>query len=93
MSDPMPAKNTSHDFIVRLDGLQLDETARSRIAGAVQGAVMSELGQLDLAARKRLGGLAFIPHQWWWGFWLRETAHLPQDLKDVEKGFQVVERG
>jgi hypothetical protein len=91
MSDPMPAKAHPHDFIVRLEGLQLDEASRSRIAGAIQGAVMLELGRLDLAGPKRLGGFAHIPIDWL-GFWLREATNAQEALKGLGGTLQIVDR-
>src|SRR5262249_35571487 len=74
-----PVEKNSADFIVRLDGLHLDEAARNRIAGAVQSAVMAELGNLDLTAGQPKPGLAYIPLKWR-GIWLRHS--LPEGLGD-----------
>jgi len=80
MSNPMPGKPA--DFIVRLDGLQLDEASRNRIAGAIQAAALAELGRLDLAGAKP--GLAYIPLKWL-GMWLRPAATLPEGLGELSK--------
>jgi hypothetical protein len=80
MSDPMPAK--PNDFIVRLDGLQLDEASRNRIAGAIRAAALAELGRLDLAGAKP--GLAYIPLKWL-GIWLRPATTLPEGLGELSK--------
>lgn len=82
MSDPMPLK--PHDFIVRLDGLPLDEPTRQRIAGAIQAAVLSELGKLDLAGAKPAAGLAYLPHRWW-GIWYRVRADVLENLGGLGK--------
>jgi hypothetical protein len=89
MADPMPGK--PNDFIVRLDGLKLDEAARHRISSAIQAAVLSELGTIDLTGRGPTGGLAFIPIKWK-GLWLREVARLPE-LGDFGKTLGVTEQG
>jgi hypothetical protein len=89
MSNPMPGK--SNDFIVRLDGLHLDEAARNRIAGAIQGAVLAELGRLDLAGSKPSAALSYIPLQWR-GFWLREVANLQEGIGEFGKTLGVTQR-
>jgi hypothetical protein len=77
LSDPMPGR--PQDFIVRLDGLKLDEAARNRIAGAIQTAVMSELGRLDLGHPETI--LIHTPKEWL-GRWLREI-HSAKDLENT----------
>jgi hypothetical protein len=59
------------DFIVRLD-VDLPPEVHKRIAGAIQGAVMSELGRIDLRVKGKPahGALSFIPQEWL-GKWLR----------------------
>ena len=46
------------DFVVRIDTAKLNEKQAAAIAGAIQGAVLSELGNLDLTA----GGSPATPH-------------------------------
>lgn len=75
MSEPMPGK--PHDFMVRLDGLKLDEATSHRIAGAIQAAVMSELAKLDLSGGQPHGSVAYIPKDWL-GIWLRQIPGLPE---------------
>ena len=87
MSTPMPGK--PHDFVVRVEGLPLNEEAQRRIAGAIQGALLSELGRLDLASAKPEPRFSYIPVQWL-GIWLREARHL-QDLRDLTKNLGVTE--
>jgi hypothetical protein len=84
-------QGNSADFIVRLDGLRLDEAARSRIAGAVQAAVMAELGRLDFTAGKSTPALAYIPLKWR-GIWLREIQKLPEGLGELGHELGVAER-
>jgi hypothetical protein len=85
MSDPMPGK--PHDFVVRIEGLPLDEEAQRRIAGAIQGALLSELGRLDLAGTNPKPTLSYIPVQWL-GIWLREARHL-QDPIEFNQNLEV----
>lgn len=75
------------DFVVRIDTAKLNEKQAAAIAGAIQVAVMSELGKLDLApgahgGEKALGsGVGSILfHPEWRGYWLRDLKSL-QDLK------------
>lgn len=89
MSDPMPGK--PNDFVVRLDGLKLDEASRSRIAGAIQAAVLAELGRLDLAGAQPNNGLAYIPIKWR-GIWLRQMVNVPEGLGELGKTLGVSER-
>lgn len=72
----MKAEGNEHDFIVRLEGLNLDEAAKQRIAGAIQGAVMAELGRIDL--RGQAGFPGFFPRKDWLGFILRDMGRLRQ---------------
>jgi hypothetical protein len=89
MSNPMSGK--PNDFIVRLDGLPLDEAARHRIAGAIQSAVLAELGKLDLAGNKPTNALFHIPTEWL-GLWLREVTGLREGLGELKKTLGVTER-
>ena len=75
MSEPMHGK--PHDFMVRLDGLKLDEATSHRIAGAIQAVVISELGKLDLTGGQHHGSLAYIPKDWL-GIWLRQIPRPPE---------------
>jgi hypothetical protein len=75
----MPGR--AQDFIVRLDGLKLDQASRDRIAGAIQTAVMSELGRLDLGGDGTI--LIHTPKEWL-GRWLREVSSL-RDLENTYK--------
>jgi len=72
------------DFVVRIDTAKLNEKQAAAIAGAIQVAVMSELGKLDLAhgAEKALGsGVGSIVfHPEWRGYWLRDLKSL-QEMK------------
>jgi hypothetical protein len=89
MSEPMPGK--PNDFIVRLDGLPLDQAAKRRIAGAIQSAVLGELGKLDLAGNKPTNSLVHIPIEWL-GLWLRDATNLREGLGDMGKTLGVTER-
>lgn len=84
-----PAEANSADFIVRLEGLHLDEAARNRVAGAVQAAVMAELGKLDLTAGRPKPAFAYLPLKWR-GIWLRER--LPEGLGELGRDLGVTER-
>ena len=74
------------DFVVRIDTAKLNEKHAAAIAGAIQGAVLSELGKLDLAHGQGgekagsgpLGSILFHPE--WRGLWLRDLRNL-QELK------------
>ena len=90
MSDPMPGK--PNDFVVRLDGLRLDEAAKNRIAGAIQSAVVAELGLIDHGGNKPFSALAYIPLKWR-GYWLREIDRLPENIAQFNKQLNVEERG
>jgi hypothetical protein len=88
-SDPMPGK--SSDFVVRLDGLNLDDGARDRIASALQASVLAELGRLDLG--HKTGGLAYFPRKEWLGIWLRSIADIKGiSGQDFNKVLNVTER-
>jgi hypothetical protein len=60
-----------NDFVVRLDGLSLDDGARQRIAAALQSAAVAELGRLDL---NKGAAFAYIPRKEWYGLWLKAIA-------------------
>jgi hypothetical protein len=79
-----------NDFIVRLDGLKLDEAARGRISAAIQSAVVAELGRLDLAGLHSSNRLAYFPIRWP-GLWLREINELPSGLGELGKTLTVNE--
>lgn len=72
------------DFVVRIDTAKLNEKQAAAIAGAIQGAVLSELGKLDLAHGHgaspvgAFGSILFHPE--WRGLWLRDLKGL-QDVK------------
>lgn len=73
------------DFVVRIDTAKLTEKQAAAIAGAIQGAVLSQLGKLDLAhgAEKAIGfgvGGSILFHPEWRGLWLRDLKGL-QELK------------
>ena len=89
MSNPMPGKPS--DFVLRVEGLELNDGVRDRIAGALQASLMAELGRLDLAAKAPV--VAFIPRKEWYGLWLRSLAQL-RDFKsqEFEKVLDVGER-
>ena len=90
MSNPMPGKPS--DFVLRVDGLDLDDAARTRIANALQASLLAELGRLDLAPRPG-SAVAFFPRKEWLGIWLRSLAQI-RDLKgqDFEKVLTVGEK-
>jgi hypothetical protein len=85
------SKENSADFVVRLDGLRLDDAARSRLAGAVQAAVMAELGKLDLTGGRPVPTLAYLPLKWR-GIWLRDIEKLPEGFGQLAHQLEVVER-
>jgi hypothetical protein len=89
MNDPKTAK--SNDFIVRLDGLQLDAATRHRIAAAIQATALAELGRLDIAGSTPGSHLVFFPKEWL-GIWIRDLANLPQGLGELGKTLGVGER-
>jgi hypothetical protein len=67
------------DFIVRLD-VDLPPEVQKRIAGAIQGAVMNELGRIDLTVKGKAAheALSFVPQQGWRGKWLRALVDLKE---------------
>jgi hypothetical protein len=87
MSDPMPGRPS--DFIVRLEGVKLDDAGRRRLSNAIQNAVMSELGLIDLNPKGNWG--VHIPKEWL-GRWLRQVENL-NDLQGLgNKALNVHER-
>jgi len=72
MADTM-GKN---DFIVRLDGLKIDEATKARLAGRIQGAVLRELAGVDTGGDYH----AFVPRKEWYGLWVRMNAALQKQL-------------
>jgi hypothetical protein len=88
MSDPTAVR--PNDFVVRLDGLPLDDGARQRIAAALQSAAVAELGRLDLNKRD---AFAYIPRKEWYGLWLRTIAQAGEFRgQDFAKPLEVTER-
>lgn len=80
------------DFVVRIDAAKLNAKQAAAIAAAIQGAVLSQLGDLDLAhaggdGSKALAGPAglgsVIFHPEWRGLWIR-------NLKDLQTPAQTV---
>jgi len=76
------------DFVVRIDTANLNEKQAAAIAGAIQGAVLSELGKLDLshaaaAAAGQSPGGSILFHPEWRGLWLRSLKNL-QDPKQQQ---------
>src|SRR5262245_3112091 len=75
------------DFIVRIDTAKLSDKQAASIAAAIQGAVLSELGDLDLAhptgthaaaAGGGTGSILFHPE--WRGIWIRNLADLKPNV-------------
>ena len=80
------------DFVVRIDTAKLNAKQTAAIAAAIQGAVLSQLGDLDLAhtgedGAKSLTGPAglgsVIFHPEWRGLWIR-------NLKDLQAPAQTI---
>ena len=77
------------DFVVRIDTANLNEKQAAAIAGAIQGAVLSELGNLDLAhahgasaaGARASGSILFHPE--WRGIWIRSLEDLRQQKEQV----------
>jgi hypothetical protein len=74
------------DFVVRIDTAKLDEKQAAAIAGAIQGAVFSELGKLDLehgpgAPAGASGSIIFHPE--WRGIWIRDLRKLQEPNQPV----------
>jgi hypothetical protein len=85
----MPGKPS--DFVVRLDGLDLSESAKNHIAAALQASVVAELGRLDLA--HKASGLAYFPRKEWLGLWLRSVVDIRDPRgQEFNKALEVAER-
>jgi len=77
------------DFVVRIDTAKLNEKQAAAIAGAIQGAVLSQLGKLDLAhghgaspaGSGAFGSILFHPE--WRGLWLRDLRNLQEPKQPV----------
>ena len=59
------------DFVVRIDTAKLNEKQAAAVAGAIQSAVLSALGNLDLAHAPATPTGAITFHPEWRGIWLR----------------------
>ena len=79
----MTTRRDPSDFIVRLDAFQLDEPTKQRIEGAIQGAVLAELGKLDLRSKQQHKGVLVtnILHPEWRGLW----PYFAKNLQDFER--------
>jgi hypothetical protein len=74
------------DFVVRIDTAKLNAKQAAAIASAIQGAVLAELGALDLAhpaesaaltaAAGPVGLGSIIFHPEWRGLWIRNIRDL-----------------
>ena len=68
------------DFVVRIDTAKLNDRQAAALSSAIQGAVLAELGKLDLAhaAAPAAGGPfgSIIFHPEWRGLWLRNLKEL-----------------
>ena len=79
------------DFVVRIDTAKLNDKQSAAIAAAIQGAVLAELGQLDLAhatehasaAAGSGGSGAILFHPEWRGIWLRSLADLQKQKQAI----------
>ena len=80
------------DFVVRIDTAKLSAKQAASIAAAIQGAVLAQVGDLDLAhagsdGAKALAGPigtgSVIFHPEWRGLWIR-------NLKDLQAPAQTV---
>jgi hypothetical protein len=80
------------DFVVRIDTAKLTDKQAAAVAGAIQGAVMSALGNLDLAHAPGTptGSITFHPE--WRGIWLRALKDL-QDPKVQQQVLTVQAKG
>jgi hypothetical protein len=85
------------DFVVRIDVAKLSARQAAAVAAAIQGAVLSELGELDLAhgegeqrAAAAGGGVgvgSILFHPEWRGLWLRSL----KDLQSPEQPVLIVQ--
>lgn len=66
------------DFIFRVQSVNLTNAQKQKIAAAIQGAVLSELAQLDLGAVQSAPDLLFRPITWAGGMMIP-----PGDLPNV----------
>ena len=76
------------DFVVRIDTAKLNAKQSAAMASAIQGAVLAELGKLDIApaAAEHAAGAAAAPagfgtgsilfHPEWRGIWIRNLKDL-----------------
>lgn len=80
------------DFVVRIDTAKLNAKQAAAIAAAIQGAVLSQLGQLDLAhpagdaakaAAAPAGFGSVIFHPEWRGLWIRNLKDLQAPQQNV----------
>lgn len=81
-----------NDFVVRIDTENLNEKQAAAVAAAIQGAVLSELGKLDLAngtsaagasaaGSRPFGSILFHPE--WRGIWIRSLEDIRQMKEQV----------
>jgi hypothetical protein len=80
------------DFIVRIDTAKLNDKQSAALAGAIQSAVLSALGDLDLAHSGATPSGAITFHPEWRGIWLRALKDL-QDPKVNQQVLAVQARG
>jgi len=76
-----------NDFIVRLDGLKIDEATRARLAGRIQGAVLREIAGIDTGGDYH----AFVPRKEWYGLWVRMSAALQNQLGGAQVATPVLQ--
>lgn len=73
------------DFVVRIDTAKLNDKQAAAVAGAIQGAVMSALGRLDLAHGEAASGSgptgSIFFHPEWRGLWLLSLKDLKSQTK------------
>ena len=73
------------DFVVRIDTTKLNDKQAAAVAGAIQGAVLSELGKLDLGAGHSPTGShgSILFHPEWRGIWLRNLKDIQDQKQEV----------
>ena len=72
------------DFVVRIDTAKLNEKQAEAIAAAIQGAVLSQLGRLDLAHGPTSPPVASILfHPEWRGLWLRDLKNFQEPKQPI----------
>lgn len=83
------------DFVVRIDTAKLNAKQSAAIAAAIQGAVLAELGKVDLAhqssegehdaaaAPSGFGVGSIIFHPEWRGIWIRNLKELQNPVQPV----------